>query len=73
MAYKAVLIDDNKNTVLSLEYSLEWENLGIELAGTAYDGRSGKELIEKTDPDIIISPKRAIYEAYSKHAAICQK
>ena len=47
MAYKAVLIDDNKNTVLSLEYSLEWENLGIELAGTAYDGRSGKELIEK--------------------------
>ena len=46
---------DNKNTVLSLEYSLEWENLGIELAGTAYDGRSGKELIEKTDPDIIIS------------------
>ena len=36
MAYKAVLIDDNKNTVLSLEYSLEWENLGIELAGTAY-------------------------------------
>ena len=55
MAYKAVLIDDNKNTVLSLEYSIEWENLGIELAGTAYDGRSGKELIEKTDPDIIIS------------------
>ena len=41
MAYKAVLIDDNKNTVLSLEYSIEWENLGIELAGTAYDGRSG--------------------------------
>ena len=32
MAYKAVLIDDNKNTVLSLEYSIEWENLGIELA-----------------------------------------
>ena len=29
MAYKAVLIDDNKNTVLSLEYSLEWEKLGI--------------------------------------------
>ena len=55
MAYKAVLIDDNKNTVLSNEYTLERENLGIELAGTAYDGRSGKELIEKTDPDIIIS------------------
>ena len=41
MAYKAVLIDDNKNTVLSLEYSLEWENLGIELAGTAYDRENG--------------------------------
>ncbi len=55
MAYRAVLIDDNKNTVLSLEYSIEWEKLGIELVGTAYDGRSGKELIERTDPDIIIS------------------
>ena len=55
MAYRAVLIDDNKNTVLSLKYSIEWENLGIELVGTAYDGRSGKKLIEKNDPDIIIS------------------
>ncbi len=55
MAYRAVLIDDNKNTVLSLEYSIEWEKLGIELVGTAYDGRNGKELIERADPDIIIS------------------
>ena len=47
MAYRAVLIDDNKNTVLSLEYSIEWEKLGIELVGTAYDGRNGKELIER--------------------------
>lgn len=51
MAYRAVLIDDNKNTVLSLEYSIEWEKLGIELVGTAYDGRNGKELIERADPD----------------------
>lgn len=27
MAYRAVLIDDNKNTVLSLKYSIEMEQL----------------------------------------------
>lgn len=55
MTYKAVLIDDNKNTVLSLQYAISWENLGIELIGVAYDGKRGKELIEKENPDIIIS------------------
>lgn len=55
MAYKAVLIDDNKNTVISLQYSINWEELGVDLAGAAYDGKSGKELIEKENPDIIIS------------------
>lgn len=55
MAYKAVLIDDNRNTVISLQYSINWEELGVVLAGTAYDGKSGKELIEKENPDIIIS------------------
>lgn len=42
MAYKAVLIDDNKNTVISLQYSINWEELGVNLAGAAYDGKSGK-------------------------------
>lgn len=55
MAYRAVLIDDNKNTVLSLQYSIDWKRLGIELAGAAYDGKSGKDLIERENPDIIIS------------------
>lgn len=53
--YKAVVIDDNKNTVLSLQYSIHWQELGVDLVGVAYDGKTGKELIEKTDPDIIIS------------------
>lgn len=55
MIYKAVLVDDNKSTVRSLQYSVDWEQCGIELVGVAYDGMSGKELIEKVRPDIIIT------------------
>ena len=55
MAYKLVIIDDNLTTVQSLSQCFDWEDLGIELAGTANDGMQGKELILRTHPDIIIT------------------
>lgn len=53
--YKAVIIDDNQNTVISLENGLDWNALGIEVKGTARDGKSGQELIHRVNPDIIIT------------------
>lgn len=53
--YTGVLIDDNKITVLSLQKSIDWEALGIQIVGTAYDGREGKQLIIDKNPDIIIT------------------
>jgi len=56
--YKIVIIDDNKSTVQSLEKSVNWTALGIEVMGTAYDGIHGRDLILKTHPDIIITDIR---------------
>ncbi len=55
MAYKVVLIDDNINTVNSLRLTLDWEGLGYEVSGVAYDGELGAELIEKVRPDVVIT------------------
>jgi len=55
MRYKAVIIDDNVNTVKSLLVSIDWASLDIEIAGTAYDGLTGSELIRRKKPDIIIT------------------
>lgn len=51
MAYKVVLIDDNVNTVNSLRLTVDWEGLGYEVAGVAYDGEPGARLIERVRPD----------------------
>lgn len=56
--YKVVIIDDNKNTVQSLLRSVNWNELGIEVAGTAANGVNGQKLILDTRPDIIITDIR---------------
>lgn len=55
MAYKAVIIDDNRNTVRSLEQGVPWGEVGIEIAGVAFDGKEGRRLIESVLPEIIIT------------------
>lgn len=55
MAYKVVLIDDNMNTVNSLRLTVDWEGLGYEVAGVAYDGGPGATLIERVRPDVVIT------------------
>lgn len=55
MAYRLVIIDDNPIAVQSLSQCFDWEQLGIEIAGTALDGIQGKELILRTHPDIVIT------------------
>lgn len=55
MLYNVVIIDDNSNTVQSLVYGIEWNELGLKIVGTAFDGQQGKKLIEETRPDIIIT------------------
>jgi len=55
MAYRLVIIDDNPTTVQSLSQCFDWDELGIELAGTAFDGIEGIELIRRVHPDLLIT------------------
>lgn len=52
--FRALIADDESSVVQSLLCSVPWEELGIEVAGTASDGSAVLELAEKEGIDIAI-------------------
>lgn len=55
---KVVLIDDEETIIEGLKVLIDWNALGFEIAGEAYDGEEGLELVKKVMPDIIITDIR---------------
>ncbi|MFD0670710.1 response regulator [Cohnella sp. GCM10027633] len=55
---KAVLFDDEYIVVEALSALVDWEGLGIELAGTASDGFAALELFRSVKPHIILTDIR---------------
>lgn len=53
--YKVVIIDDEPIIVEGLSRVIKWEEYGCRLAGTAYDGLDGVNVIRELKPDIIFS------------------
>jgi two-component system response regulator YesN len=53
--YRALLVDDERIVKLAIKSMIQWEALGLELAGTASNGNSALQMIERTKPDIIIT------------------
>lgn len=55
---KVAIVDDNPLTVRSLEKTIDWERMGCALCGSASDGASGKEMILREKPDIVLTDIR---------------
>lgn len=55
MAYKAIIVEDNQNTVYALQTGVDWQAHGFELAGVAYDGLQGSQLVEQVRPNLLIT------------------
>lgn len=56
--WKAVVCDDEYIVLEALSMMVDWDGLGIELAGTAEDGLSALELIRRVRPDIVLTDIR---------------
>ncbi|WP_159885665.1 response regulator [Paenibacillus puerhi] len=56
--YSMVVIDDMKAVVNGIADRIDWESIGIRVAGTAYNGEEGLRLLQETKPDIIITDIR---------------
>lgn len=53
--YRVVIIDDEPLIVEGLTKTMAWEKWNCQVAGTAYNGREGMEIIRRERPDIIIT------------------
>ena len=56
--YRVVLVDDERLIVRGLSSVVPWAELGCEVCGTAFDGKSGLELIRSLRPDMVITDIR---------------
>jgi two-component system, response regulator YesN len=54
MKLKALLVDDEINILKNLRAVVPWEDLGIELIGTARNGEQALELAKASRPEIIL-------------------
>jgi len=52
---KLLIADDEPLVCVGLRSMLKWEELGIEVIGTARNGRQAAEMIEKLSPEIVIT------------------
>lgn len=52
---RMILADDEPVILRGLKMLIDWEKLGIEIAGEAYDGNELIELIDRCNPDLIVS------------------
>ncbi len=56
--YRVILVDDERLIVRGLSSVVPWAEYGCEIAGTAYDGKSGLEMIRTLRPDIVLTDIR---------------
>ena len=53
--WKAVIADDEGVILQGLKKLVDWTNMNVHLVGEARDGQQLKEVMEETDPDIVIT------------------
>ncbi len=58
MLWKVLLCDDEGVIVKGLRRLIDWEALGVEVAGEATDGEMAAALIEQLRPDLVVSDIR---------------
>lgn len=52
---RVMLIDDDRLAVSYLESIVDWEELGYEIVGTAYNGKQALKLIHERSPQLVIT------------------
>ena len=69
--YSILIIDDEPIVKIALRSILPWEEHGFSICGTASNGLEAMSLIEKHQPDVIITDLKmpATCPGYSRRAA----
>ena len=73
--YSILIIDDEPIVKIALRSILPWEEHGFSICGTASNGLEAMSLIEKHQPDVIITdlkmPERSLSSAIMRILILC--
>lgn len=59
--YKVILVDDEAEVIDIMEAKIRWRELGFEVVGSAKNGVKALELVEKLQPDVVLTDIRMPY------------
>lgn len=59
--YKVLLVDDEEEVIDVIERKIHWDMLGFDVVGSANNGVKALELVEKLQPDVVITDIKMPY------------
>lgn len=59
--YRILLVDDEEEVRKSMIKKIDWKNAGFEVAGDAENGEEAMEIIEASEPDVVLTDIRMPY------------
>ena len=59
--YKVILVDDEEEVIDVIKQKIAWDQLGFQVVGSATNGVKALELVEKTQPDVVITDTKMPY------------
>ena len=68
--YKVLLVDDEAEVIEVIEQRIQWDDLGFTVVGNATNGVKALELVEKLQPDVVITD---IKMPYMDGLTLCKK
>ncbi len=68
--YKVLLVDDEVEVIDIMEQKIHWNDLGFKVVGSATNGVKALELVEKLQPDVVLTD---IKMPYMNGLAACEK
>ena len=59
--YKVILVDDEEEVIDVIKQKIAWDQLGFQVVGSATNGVKALELVEKTQPGVVITDIKMPY------------
>ena len=59
--YKVILVDDEVEVIDIMEQKIRWNDLGFDVVGSATNGVKALELVEKLQPDVVLTDIKMPY------------
>ena len=60
--YKVILVDDEVEVIDVMKKKIRWNDLGFDVVGSATNGVKALELVEKLQPDVVLTDIKMPYK-----------